>query len=29
MITMEEEKEFKNLNYLNSGTFSFIEVPLL
>ena len=29
MITKEEEKEFKNLNYIDFGTFLFMEVPLL
>ena len=28
MIT-KEEKEFKNLNYIDFGTFLFMEVPLL
>jgi len=29
MIAKEEEKNLKNLNYINFGTFLFMEVPLL
>ena len=29
MITKEEEKVFKKLNYIDFGTFLFMEVPLL